>query len=192
LFIAPALFKFSVAVAELFFLFTDSPPGAAVPSHKFVGFLRSPRAGSIVGKTASRERFPNVNDRLDGSPTGFHHVRALKKSGVAHHAVVKKAFVACAVRLAKIARVIEIHVHQAELHDRAGNLGGKTPRNAFVGLDVDHEPVGARVLDGSLSKQHERRPAKLDGDFRHALGETLSSAEVKRHIGPAPIIDFEF
>ncbi len=57
---------------------------------------------------------------------------------------------------------------------------------------MDHQAVGARVLDGGFSKQHERRSAKLDGDFRHALGETLSSTEIKWNIGPAPVIDLEF
>src|SRR5258705_416687 len=68
--------------------FFEVPPAAAVAFEKFVGLLRSPGAGSVVGEIARRKRFPEIEHRVDHRPARLHHVRALKQRLIADHAIV--------------------------------------------------------------------------------------------------------
>src|ERR1700733_2268869 len=72
----------------------DCPPLAFVASQKFVGGLRSPGTGCVVGKLARRESGPHIQYRIYHAPARFHHVGALKESGIADHAVVEQHLVA--------------------------------------------------------------------------------------------------
>src|SRR5690349_9062425 len=93
---------------------------------------------------------------------------------------------------AKVARVVKVHIHQTQAHDRAGNLGAKTERDAFIRLNVNYQAIDVRILDGRLAEKHERRLAKLHGDFRDAPGKALAGANVKRHTAPAPVFNLQF
>src|SRR5205807_720701 len=134
------------AVGGEWFVGFDVAPGAAVASHHLVSNLRTPATGGIVWKIAGGESFPNVEHRLNDAPAGFDHVRALKKSGVADHAVVEKAFVARAVRCAEVAGVVEIHVDEAELHRGARNFCTEAEGDAFFGLNVNDEAIGTGIF----------------------------------------------
>src|SRR5256885_16524022 len=63
--------------------------------------------------------------------------------------------------------------------------------DAFFGLNVNDEAIGARIFYWRAAKKLEGRFAKLDGDFRDAFGEALSRSEVEGNIGPAPVVDAE-
>src|SRR5882724_12110196 len=107
-------------------IFPDRSPSTAIASQQFVGFCRPPASGRIVRKTLGRGGGPCIQNGLDYSPTRFHHVRALEQRGVAHHAVVHETFVPGAMRTPEIARVVKLHIHQAELHHRARNLSSES------------------------------------------------------------------
>ena len=92
----------------------------------------------------------------------------------------------------KIRAVIEIHVHEAEFHHGAGNFCTETERNTLLGLNVNDQAVGLQVSNAGISKEHERGAAELDDDLRHAPREALAGAKIKRHAGPAPVIDEQF
>src|SRR5205814_6544246 len=64
---------------------------------------------------------------------------------IARHAITQQPFVAGAVLQSEIGAVIEIHIHEAELHDRAGNLCAEAQRNALLGLNMDDEAVGFQI-----------------------------------------------
>ena len=89
----------------------------------------------------------------------------------------------------KIGPVVEIHVDQPELHDRARNLCAKTQRNTLVRLNVNDQAVGLEVSNARVAEKHERRTAKLDDDLRHAPRQALAGAKIKRHARPTPVVD---
>src|SRR5208282_3997307 len=74
--------------------FLEVPPAAAVAFQQFVGLLRSPCARSIVGEIAWWKRFPQIEDGVDHRPARLHHVRALKQSLIANHAIMQQPLVA--------------------------------------------------------------------------------------------------
>src|SRR5579862_782993 len=174
------------------FLGSDVTPGAAVAFEQVVGFLGSPGAGSVIREAAGGQRLPDVDDGFNDAPCGFDHVGALEQGGIADHAVVEQAFVTGAVGSAEVAGVVEIHVDQAELHDRAGNFGTEAERDAFVGLNVNDQLVGPRIVNGAAAEQSEWSAAEADGDFRDAMAEAFAGAEIKGDIAPAPVVNFKF
>ena len=89
----------------------------------------------------------------------------------------------------EISAVVEIHVHEAQLHDRTGNFCSKAKGDAFLGLNMDDEAVGFEVLNGGVAEKDERSAAKLDNDFRSALREAFAGTEIERNASPAPIVD---
>ncbi len=108
------------------------------------------------------------------------------------HAIAQEALVASAVLDAKIVGVVEIHVHQAQLHQRAGNFRAEAERDAFLGLDVNHQAIGLQISYRGIAEQDKRGAAELDDDFRGAGGQALSRAQIKGNSGPAPIVDLKF
>ena len=45
---------------------------------------------------------------------------------------------------------------------------------------------------GVLRKQHERRAAELNGDFRDAAAQPFAGAQIEGNVSPAPVVDFQF
>ena len=58
--------------------------------------------------------------------------------------------------------IIEIHGHGADVHLPARRLRSERKRNAFVGLDIQHQEVGLQLL---AAEDEMRRAAELNGDF---------------------------
>src|ERR1700757_3256400 len=105
--------------------FFEVPPAAAVAFEKFVGLLRSPSSGRIIGEITWRECFPEIQHRIYHRPARFHHIRTLKQSLIADHTVVQQPLVPCTGLLSKVFLIFEVHVHCAEAHDRTGNFSGE-------------------------------------------------------------------
>src|SRR5467141_3035400 len=104
------------------FLFADAPPRAAIAFQQIVSLDRPPRACRIVRETAGGQSVPDVQNRLNHIPSRLDHVRALEERGITRHAIAQQPLVTGAVLQSEIGTVIEIHIHEPELHDRAGNL----------------------------------------------------------------------
>src|SRR5207253_8111337 len=85
--------------------------------------------------------------------------------------------------------VPEIHCDMSDAHFRARALRAKADRNPFVWLDIQDQAIGLHL---ALAKYDVRSAVKLDHDFRAAFCKTLARANVKRHPGPAPIVDEQF
>src|SRR5258708_17389021 len=124
------------------FLFADAPPSAPVTFQQIVCFDWTPRACRIVRETAGGQSVPDIQDGLNHIPSGLNHVRALEERGIARHAIAAQPFVTGAVLQSEISAVIETHIYEAELHDRAGNLSAQAPRSPFLGLNMDDEAAG--------------------------------------------------
>ena len=148
----------------------------AVGLNEVVRFFGAPRSGGVVGEVPRGQRFPDVEDRLDDFPAGFHHVGALEQRGIAEHAVVEQALVAGARLRAEVVGVVEVHVDFAQADDRPGDLRSEAERDAFVRLQPQHEPVAAQLFDARLPEKDERRAAKLNDDLGRALRQALSRA----------------
>ena len=112
-----------------------------------------------------------------------------KERGVSGHAVMEQAFVAGIGRLPEIILVFEIHVHFAQLHRRSGSFGGEAQRDAFFGLDVQHQLVRHHVFDLSFAEKHEGRAPELNHDMRMASGHALAGSQIEGNARPAPIVD---
>src|ERR1700687_1923755 len=151
----------------------------------------APPTGGIIWESAGAQRVPDVNDRLDHAPAGFNHVRTLEEGGIAGHAIAEQALVTSAVFGAEIGAVVEIHIHEAELHDRAGNFCAEAERDAFVGLDVDDQAIRLQIFNRGVAEENERSATELNDDFGGAPLEALAGAEIERHAGPAPVVNLQ-
>jgi hypothetical protein len=101
----------------------------------------APTCRRVVGEVARRQRGPHVEQRLHDRPAHLHHVGALEERGVADHAVVQQPLVAGAGHRPEVVLVVEPHVDVAETQLRPGHLGAEAERDAFLGLDAEHELV---------------------------------------------------
>src|SRR5258708_77018 len=189
----PSSFALIVAAAAVAvdLLFADGAPGAAFAFEKLVRFHRAPRTGWIVGEAAGGQRMPDVQNGLNYIPAGFDHVGPLEERRVAGHAIAQQALVTGAVLGAEIGAVVEIHVDEAELHDRARNFGAEAERDAFVGLDVNDQAIRLQVFYSGVAKKNERSAAEMNDYFSGAPLEALSGAQVEGHAGPAPVVDLQ-
>ena len=64
-------------------------------------------------------------------------------------------------------------------------------RDALLRLDAQDQQIGRGISSPSSSEHGMRSGVELDRDFGHALGQLLAGADVKRHAGPAPVVDEE-
>jgi len=74
-------------------------------------------------------------------------------------------------------------LQQAELHDRARNLGAQTKGNALVGLNMDKRAAGLQIAI-LVSETLRTVRAKLNGDSWLRRGQALSGPQIERHAGP--------
>src|SRR5437870_11646120 len=162
---------------------------APVALEEFFSFLRAPGPSGIVRKISRRKRLPHIEDRTDDAPSGLDHVGALEQRLVADHAIVEQALVARGGLCAEVVGVLEIHVHCAKTHHWTGNFGGELEGDSFLRLDVQHELIGHQIFDGRVAEKNKRRAAELDDYMCVLCWKTLARAQVKRNIGPTPIVD---
>src|SRR5262245_22261667 len=92
-------------------------PAAPVALQEIVGFFWTPTSGSIVREIARWQSFPDVDQWVYDTPSGFDHIGALEQSGVANHAVMQKPLIAGARLNTEVVRVLEIHIHRTQPHD---------------------------------------------------------------------------
>ncbi|MCW0416748.1 hypothetical protein NB689_002502 [Xanthomonas sacchari] len=102
------------------------------------------------------------------------------------HAVLQQAFVAHRVFLGEPVAVAEVHAHRRQADPRARALDVELQRDAFVGLDVQHQPVRTVAADLGAAQRRQRRRLEADRDLGGALAQTLAGAQIERHAGPAP------
>src|SRR5207248_9898541 len=135
--------------------FPNTPPRAPVAFQQIVSLDRPPRACRIVRESAGGQSVPNVQNRLNHIPSRLDHVRALEERGITRHAIAQQSLVAGAVLQSEIGAVIEIHIHETELHDRSGNLCAEAERDAFLGLNMDDQAVGFQIFYRGVAEQDE-------------------------------------
>src|SRR6202790_5819925 len=112
----------TAAAALIDVFLADFSPEADVRFQKFFSFRRTPASRGIIGETTRWKRAPDVKNRLNYAPSGLHHVGALKKCGVADHAVAQQTLVPGSVFRAEIGCVVEIHLYTAKMHHRTGDF----------------------------------------------------------------------
>ena len=78
---------------------------------------------------------PYIQDRLNHAPSRFHHVCALKQSGIAHHAVVQQPFLSGAGHVTKVIFVVKVHVDRADIKNRSGYRRGSVSVSSNRQLD---------------------------------------------------------
>jgi hypothetical protein len=62
--------------------------------------------------------------------------------------------------------VVELHTDRFHAHPWSRYLGLALPRNALVWLEMENEAIGLERLRCHMAKEHERRTAELNGNFR--------------------------
>ncbi len=134
---------------------------------------------------------PDIDDRLDYAPASFDHVSALEQSGVASHAIAQQTLITGAVLRAEIRAVVEVHVDEAELHDRARNFCAEAEGDPFVGLNVNDQTIGLQVFYRGIPEEHERSAPEMNHYFRGSPLEALSGAQIERDARPAPVVDLQ-
>src|SRR3984893_1301201 len=97
-------------------------PVAVVFSRQFIGFGRSPGPCRIIREAPGRQSLPDIQDGGDDVPGGLHHVGPLEQRCIAEHAVVEQPLIASLRGGVEIIRIVEVHVHAANLDDGSGEL----------------------------------------------------------------------
>src|SRR6201998_1470370 len=166
-----------------------SMPLSAIAFEQSIGFFWPPASGSVLGNGSGFGGAPQVENRVDERTSGFDAVAAIEQSGVAAQAIVDQGSVRAARRIAKSFLVAETHVDVANAHFGARTLGTKRNRDTLVGLNVQDQAVRVRF---AAAENDVGSALELNDDFGGALGEALAGAEIKRDIGPAPVVDEKF
>src|SRR5215831_8541847 len=161
-------------------------PPAAVAFEQKIGLSRPPASRRVLRHGGRTRCAPDVEDGIHEGPRSFDAVAAIEERGVAAQAVVQQSSVCAAAGITKSLAVAEIHGDVSNAHLCAGPLGAKADGNSFVGLDVEHQAIG---LHFALAENDVRGSMKLNHDFGAAFCEPFASADVKRHAGPAPVIN---
>src|SRR5882724_4399338 len=154
-----------------------------------IRFLRPPTARRVMRDGGGLCGAPHIENRFDQRPGRFDAVTTIEQRGVTAEAIVDQRSVRASRRIAKSFTVAEIHGDVADAHFRAGALCTKGDGNPFVRLNVQDEAVG---FGFTAAKDDVRSTLVLDDDLGSAFGKTFAGAEIKRNVGPAPIVDEEF
>src|SRR6266700_2931410 len=171
---------------------SELPPAAAVAFQQFLRSLRTLASGLIVLEPGRARLPPGIEERLNRLPAGFHAVGALKQDVVADHAVIEQRLVAGRGLGLEIILVAKLHFDAAGGDRRPRHLGVELQRDAFGGLDADHEIVLSQLLDGRAGEHRKGRLAELDRHFRALEAKRLAGAQIEGDAGPAPIVDGQF
>src|SRR6185437_700583 len=171
--------------------FGNSPPITFIAGNEFVSFARAPTPGVVVGELAGRKRLPYVKDGIYHGPSGFHHVCTLKESLIPHNSVVEENLIPGIGVGAEIIGELEIHLHGADFHLRAGHLGSEAQRDSFVRRHVHHNLIRFKRADRRIAKEHQRSTLELDGHFSMPRSHPFAGADIEWYACPAPVIDQE-
>ena len=164
-------------------------PGVAALREQIVRGDRPPGAGGIKFAIRQRFAFPAFADRIHDLPRGFDFVAADEQRGVADHRFEQQPFVSLGRVSAEFGVVAEMHAHRAHFQAGAGNLAVEAQVNAFVRLQAQRDRVGIEVLAALRGEQDVRRGPKLNAHFARAQRQVFAGAQIKRHAGPAPVVD---
>ena len=104
---------------------------------------------------------------------------------------MQQALIAGAGLAAEIIRVLEIHVDRSQPHRRSGDFGREAQRDPFFRLDVHDQLIGHEVFNRGIAEQDKGSAPKLNDHGGAAAGQSLTGAQVKRHICPSPVVDLQ-
>src|SRR5262249_27451050 len=161
-------------------------PLSAVAFEQDVRFFGPPAAGFILRDSGALCGTPHVENGIHKRPSGFHAVGAIEECCVAAHAVVHERGIGATRGLAESFAIAEIHGDVADAHFRAGPLRSERNGDSFVRLNVENEAIRFHFFS---AKNDVRRTLELNHDFGRALRKAFAGSEIKRHAGPAPIVD---
>ena len=159
---------------------------------KMVRGFRTPTTRGIVGEIASGQRLPDIKDRINNPPGCVHAVVAVEQSRITCGAIVEQGLVARRCGMLTEIRVTELQGNVCQVDVRARPLGVNIERDPFIGLDVNNEPVWGDVALNFIAKKKKWRATKADDDLGRVGGKALADANVKRDLGPTPVIHLEF
>jgi hypothetical protein len=94
---------------------------------------------------------------------------------------------------AELLAIVEVEHGRLNVQAQTGNLAFKAQADAFVGLHVDDQPVGARsdVAAVDVAEQLRRR-LEVDDELGELAPHALARAQEEGHALPAPVVDEEF
>ena len=164
-------------------------PVPAVADEQLVRLGRTPRAGGVL-RHGVRALFPTPpgwrRSSAPAPPCPRAGTASRRRSCSRTAAVRSRCSAGCRRRVG----IVEVHGHGPELHDRPGHLGAEAERDAFVGLDVEHQLVGLAGCDGASCRKSRCGACwnwtTISGA---ALPQPLARAQVDRHALPAPVVD---
>uniref|UniRef100_E6PY25 Uncharacterized protein n=1 Tax=mine drainage metagenome TaxID=410659 RepID=E6PY25_9ZZZZ len=171
-------------------------PGPVFLFDHVFGAIGAPASGEVIWKDLGCFGGPGFEDRSIQGPGGLDAVAMSEERLIAQHGIQQESLVAVGGRFAEGRSVVEVHVDGADGDVLGGgHLGAETEGDAFVGLNAHGDDIRLDLLAWATVEatveEHERGLLELDADLGGALFEALASAEIKRHTGPAPVVDFE-
>ena len=86
----------------------------------------------------------------------------------------------------KACAITKVHGNRADLHLSAGSFRAKRQRNPFLRLNIQHQPVGLKIV---AAEYHVRRILESNSHFGPRLGQPLARPQIKGHTAPSPVVD---
>jgi len=113
----------------------------------------------------------------------------VEERGIARHAITQQPLVAGAVLQSEIGAVIEIHIHEAQLHDEPGPCA-EAQRHAFLG-EYGYEAVGFQISYRGVAEQDEG-VLRTGSRSPSCVARAAFPCAVDGTPAQAPVVDLQF
>ena len=131
---------------------------------------------------------PRLDQRIDDLPRQLDLLAAREGRVAAREHLAEHVLVRVRKGLSGQLCVVQLHAGGHHLEAHAGPLGSDPKRDAFVGLNADHDQGRDAALPAPGHAQH-RSVAQLDHDLGRAALQRLAAADEDRHAVPSPVLD---
>ena len=122
-------------------------------------------------------------------PGHLDHVLTHEQRRIAAQAIENQALIGLGNFHFKRLFVTEMHARRLEAHIHPGNLGFEFHFDAFIRLNLKYQHVGRHFI-GIGAGEHEMGGFfEKDRDLRISFGEAFARTDIKRHVGPSPVVD---
>src|SRR5208337_1314226 len=102
---------------------SKSAPLPAVAFDEVIGLLRPPASRRIESQPIASVLFPAIENRIHELPGEVHGIGAIEQRGITEHTIEQQGFISGGRRRPERFSVKEFHLHGANLHGGAGQLG---------------------------------------------------------------------
>ena len=165
---------------------------AAIPGRCGAASRRPIRApGARLIRVGLAVRSPMVEDGIQYLPSQFDLLVHREQGWFAQQHIEDQPFIGLGRIFGERRTVGEVHVHVADFHRAARDLGSEAQGDPFVGLNPDDQGVGAEFVGHGGVERQVWRAFEDQSDLGHPAAQPFSGTQVERHAGPPAGVDFQ-